>query len=119
MKRSELIDPSTVVALISETMARLATERGSTLSEAAKPVTETLADVLLREPALTFGLDSAGVDALASGRNELAAFVGFDFAMRCVAIVLGDPFVDHRAAFRSAALSSARILTTDDSALGE
>jgi len=108
-----------VVSVISDTMARVAGKPGATLAEPVQPLTETLAGVLLREAALELGLDAGAADALASNRNELAVFVGFDFAMRCVAIVLADPLADHCDAFRSAAQSSARILATDDSARGE
>jgi len=108
-----------VVSVISDTMARLAGKPGATLAEPMQPLTETLAGVLLHAPALELGLDGGAAAELACDRNELAVFVGFDFAMRCVAIVLADPLADHCDAFRSAARSSARILATDDSARGE
>lgn len=84
-----------------------------TLGEFALPITETLIKVLIERPAIAFGASPATVRAMTDGRTALAAYVGFDFAMRCVASVLLNPLGDHREAFEEAARMSSVALHDD------
>ena len=110
------LDPDSVAAIIAQTLHRMTLDDPKpleTLGEFAVPVTETLIKVLIERPAIAFGASPTTVRTMTDGRTALAAYVGFDFAMRCVASVLLNPLGDHRAEFEEAARLSAVALHGD------
>lgn len=82
-------------------------------SDFALPLTESLPRVLLEQTARSFALGPVETASMIGGRLPIAAFAGFDFALRCVAAVIEHPLGDNRSTFREAAFASAAILSDD------
>jgi len=112
-QRDYTLDPDTLAAIVAHTMNRLTCESGETLGmlgETAPSLTDTLTNVLLEQTAMALSLRPSVAEKLNAGLVALAAYTGFEFALRCAAAVIPAPLADHRPAFRRAARESVGML---------
>lgn len=106
IKTPNAFDPDGLAAIIAQTFHRMTLvdpKPLETLDEFPSPISETMIKVLIEQTARESGTSEAAIREMCHGREALAAYVGFDFALRCVAAVLVDPLADHRADFQEAA----------------
>ena len=112
-QRDYTFDSDTLAAIVAHTMYRLTCENDEalgTLGETAPSLTDTMTNVLLEQTALALCVKPAVAEKLSAGLVALAAYTGFEFALRCVAAVIPAPLGDHRPAFRRAARESVGML---------
>ncbi len=112
-QRDYTFDSDTLASIVAHTMYRLTCENDEslgTLGEPAPSLTDTMTNVLLEQTALAFSVKPIVAEKLSAGLVALAAYTGFEFALRCVAAVMPAPLADHRPAFRRAARESVGML---------